>query len=84
MSKRHNTSSQQSAMFRPTEVPRPPEGYYSGDQPNPNLRAFVERFATAYNAENDDYSVQPFNKTLHIGNRRSPINDLHICNRSGR
>lgn len=24
------------------EIPKMPEGYYSGDKPNPNLRAFVE------------------------------------------
>lgn len=29
-------------MFRRTELPPMPEGYYSCDQPNPNLRAFVE------------------------------------------
>ena len=27
----------------PPKVPRVPEGYYSGDKSNPNLRAFVEQ-----------------------------------------
>ena len=37
-------------------VPSMPEGYYSGDQPNPNLRKFVEEHATPYDPSSDKYS----------------------------
>ena len=42
-----------SALARPM-----PEGYYSGDKPNPNLRRFVEENATPYDPEADDYDVR--------------------------
>jgi 16S rRNA G966 N2-methylase RsmD len=37
---------------------------YSGDQPNPNLRKFVEEHATLYNLESDNYHVAAFNKPI--------------------
>lgn len=37
-----------------------PDGYYSGDKPNPNLRKFIEHHATPYNPKNDDYSLPAF------------------------
>src|SRR5262245_40590974 len=36
------------------------EGAYSGDQPNPSLRTFVEKHATPYDAESDSYKVRAF------------------------
>jgi len=45
-------------------VPQMPEGYYSGDKPNPNLRQFVEKNMTAYDPEHDDYQVEPFNEAI--------------------
>jgi hypothetical protein len=33
---------QAGSLFK-KEAPKMPEGYYSGDKPNPNLRAFVEQ-----------------------------------------
>src|ERR1019366_3445123 len=41
-------------------APAMPEGFYSGDQPNPNLRKFVEEHATPYDGETDDYNVRAF------------------------
>jgi hypothetical protein len=35
-------SKNQISLFK-KDIPKMPEGYYSGDKPNPNLRAFVER-----------------------------------------
>ena len=48
------------------EVPTMPEGYYSGDQPNPNLRAFVEKHLKErpYDIEHDNYEVTAFNKPI--------------------
>ncbi|MCO6458540.1 MAG: hypothetical protein J5I93_24810 [Pirellulaceae bacterium] len=45
-------------------VPAMPDGYYSGDQPNPNLRRFVEEHATPYDAESDKYNVRAFNQPI--------------------
>ncbi len=38
------------------EIPKMPEGYYSGDKPNPNLRAFVEAHLSErpYDPETDN------------------------------
>jgi hypothetical protein len=61
-------------MFRPASLPQPPEGYYSGDQPNPNLRAFVEAHLRErpYDPTSDDYAVEAFTTSRTIENRRDP------------
>ena len=43
-----------------------PEGYYSGDKPNPNLRAFVEAHLCEhpYDPATDDYTVPAFDKPI--------------------
>jgi len=43
-----------------------PEGYYSGDKPNPNLRAFVEQHIKErpYDPETNDYDVLAFDKAI--------------------
>jgi len=41
-----------------------PDGYYSGDKPNPNLRRFVEEHATPYDPETDDYDVSAFDEPI--------------------
>ena len=45
-------------------VPSMPEGYYTGDQPNPNLIRFVEANATPYEPETDDYCVRAFSQPI--------------------
>lgn len=45
-------------------APQMPEGYYSGDKPNPHLREFVEKNMTPYDPEHDDYQVEPFNEAI--------------------
>jgi hypothetical protein len=44
-----------------------PEGYYSRDKPNPNLRAFVEAHLRErpYDPETDKYDV-----SRHLANRK--------------
>lgn len=59
-------------------VPTMPEGYYSGDQPNPNLRAFVESTSVAYDNTADRYSVSAFDDEITIEKRKSGSMDLHI------
>jgi len=48
------------------DVPQMPEGYYSGDKPNPNLRAFVEAHLQEkpYDPETDDYDVPAFDEPI--------------------
>jgi hypothetical protein len=54
-------------MFRP-RVSKMPEGYYSGDKPNPNLRAFVEQHIKerSYDPETATYDVPAFDKPIEI------------------
>ncbi len=75
MSKKQSTHRQ--ATFFKKEIPQMPEGYYSSG-PNPNLRRFVEEHATPYDPATDDYLTRGFSKSVVVGNRRDPINDLHI------
>lgn len=62
---KRQTNKGQASMF-PTRVPTMPEGYYSGDQPNQNLRAFVERHMAEhpYDPATDDYDVPAFDKPI--------------------
>jgi len=47
-------------------VPTMPEGYYSGDKPNPNLHAFVEAHVNErpYDPATDNYDVPAFDKPI--------------------
>ena len=52
-------------LFNPRGAASPiPEGCYSGDQPNPNLRKFVEDHATPYDEDTDTYDVVAFNEPI--------------------
>ena len=54
-----------------------PDGYYSGDKPNPNLRAFVAEHATPYDAETDDYGVPAFNEPITT-TKATAIYNMHV------
>ena len=64
-------------MFK-SSVPEMPEGYYSGDQPNPNLRAFVEEHLREhpYDPETDDYDVPAFDKPIET-TKATAIYNMH-------
>jgi DNA modification methylase len=55
-----------------------PEGYYSGDKPNPNLRAFVEQHLKErpYDSETDDYNVPAFDKPIET-TKATAIYNMH-------
>ena len=53
-----------------------PEGSYSGDQPNPHLRRFVEEQGRPYDPETDDYSVAPFTQPIET-KRSTAIFNMH-------
>lgn len=65
------------SLFR-KEVPKMPEGYYSGDKPNPNLRAFVEQHLKEqpYDPETDDYDVPAFDKPIET-TKATAIYNMH-------
>lgn len=69
--------SNQTSYFK-TSVPKMPEGYYSGDQPNPNLRTFVEQHLQEkpYDAATDKYNVRAFDTPIET-TRATAIYDMH-------
>jgi len=68
---------QQYGLFQ-SEVHYMPVGYYSGDQPNPNLRAFVEAHMSErpYNPEHDDYEVAAFDTPIET-TKATAIYNMH-------
>jgi len=54
------------------------EEYYSGDKPNPNLRAFVELHMKEkpYDPEHDDYNVPAFDKPIET-TKATAIYNMH-------
>jgi len=58
-------------------APELPDGYYSGDKPNPNLRRFVEANATPYDPETDDYEVRAFNRPIET-TKATAIYNMHV------
>lgn len=60
------------------EIPKMPEGYYSGDKPNPNLRAFVEAHLQErpYDPEADKYDVPAFDHAIET-TKATAIYNMH-------
>src|SRR5437763_1710031 len=56
-----------------------PEGYYSGDQPNPHLHAFVEAHLAEhpYDPELDSYDVPAFNTPIDDATKATAIYNMH-------
>ena len=59
-------------------IPKMPEGYYSGDKPNPNLRAFVEAhlLERPYDPETDKYDVPAFDHPIET-TKATAIYNMH-------
>jgi len=72
-----NKNNNQGTLFK-KEIPKMPDGYYSGDKPNPNLRKFVERHLKEkpYDPENDDYDVPAFDKPIQT-KKTTAIYNMH-------
>lgn len=77
MAKTKNKTAQ-SQLFRKAPLPKMPEGYYSGDKPNPNLRKFIEEHLKEhpYDPAMDDYDVPPFDKPIET-TKVSAIYNMH-------
>lgn len=77
MAGKKNSHSTQVNLFK-GEVPKMPEDYYSGDKPNPNLRAFVEAHLKEwpYDSATDDYAVPAFDKPIET-TKATAIYNMH-------
>lgn len=77
MSRNNKAAAQTGELFKQA-APKMPEGYYSGDKPNPNLNAFVEQHLRekAYDSAKDDYDVPPFNKQIET-TKATAIYNMH-------
>lgn len=77
MAKSKGGSEATGGLFR-REVPKMPEGYYSGDKPNPNLRAFVEAHLREkpYDPEADGYDLTAFDKPIET-TKHTAIYNMH-------
>ncbi|GAB6274228.1 MAG: DNA methyltransferase [Peptococcaceae bacterium] len=55
-----------------------PEGYYTGDQPNPNLKSFVEQHLkeNPYHPETDDYNTPAFDQPIDT-TKATAIYNMH-------
>ncbi len=75
MAKRRDTATQD--MYK-MDVSKMPEGCYSGDKPNPNLRAFVAQHIKErpYDPETDDYEVPAFAKPIDT-KKATAIYNMH-------
>jgi len=72
--KKHDTGKK---LFDSQEIaPGMPSGYYSGDQPNTNLRTFVEEHAKPYDPDTDDYKVVAFSEPITT-TKATGIYNLH-------
>ena len=77
MSKNKKAATQTGELFKQT-VPKMPEGYYSGDKPNPGLGAFIERHQkeNPYDPATDDYNVPAFDKPIDA-TKATAIYNMH-------
>lgn len=77
MSKHSSKNVTEQKLFK-SKVAKMPEGYYSGDQPNPNLRAFVEAHLREkpYDPRNDTYNVPAFDKPIET-TKATAIYNMH-------
>ncbi len=69
--------SKQKSLFK-DDIIRMPEGYYSGDKPNPNLKEFVEVHVKErpYNSKTDNYNIPAFDKSIET-KKTTSIYNMH-------
>ena len=74
----HSMVTRKQTSYFKTSVPKMPEGYYSGDKPNPNLRAFVERHMKErpYDPATDKYDVPAFNRPIET-TKQTAVYNMH-------
>jgi hypothetical protein len=77
MAKGSKQAAGQKSLFA-GDTPRMPDGYYSGDLPNTNLRRFVEERLREhpFDPESDDYSIEAFDVPFEAS-KADPLYELH-------
>jgi len=77
MAQKKAASSNQIGYFN-SAVPMMPEGYYSGDKPNPNLRTFVTAHIKEhpFDPATDNYNVPAFDKPIET-TKATAIYNMH-------
>ena len=77
MRSNNKAATQTGGLFKQT-VPKMPEGYYSGDRPNPNLAAFVEQHMreNPYDPATDTYDVPAFDRPIET-TKATAIYNMH-------
>ena len=78
MAKQNRPNSSQGQLFKKPPLPKMPEGYYSGDKPNPNLRKFVEEHLKEhpYDPATEEYDVPAFDKPIET-TKATAIYNMH-------
>jgi len=77
MPRKVSYNAKQESIFK-KKIAAMPEGYYSGDQPNPNLRFFVEQhlMVNPFNPETDDYDIPAFDRPIDT-TKATAIYNMH-------
>jgi len=77
MARKTKAPAEQPGLYS-TPIPKMPDGYYSGDKPNPNLRAFVETHMRErpYDPATDDYDVPAFDQPIET-TKATAIYNMH-------
>jgi DNA modification methylase len=77
VAKRKSKNDRTEPLF-PREVPRTRDGYYTGDKPNPHLRAFVEQHLNErpYDPGTDTYDVPAFDRPIET-TKATAIYNMH-------
>lgn len=60
-----------------SSVPSMPEGYFSGDRPNPHLRQFIEDHRTPYDPRTDKYRVGAFCEAI-VTTKATAVYNMHV------
>lgn len=78
MARKRNIYSQANSLFK-TEVPKMPEGYYSGDKPNRNLYSFVQEHQAAKpNTQDADDYDRAAPKEPTYGRKNTSVYNMHL------
>lgn len=77
MRKKMSSTMKQEILFKKKAAVLP-EGYYSGDKPNPNLKSFVEQHLqeNPYEPESDDYNIPAFDQPIDT-TKATAIYNMH-------
>jgi 16S rRNA G966 N2-methylase RsmD len=76
MAKKKMNLAQPTLLGMTTQTSLPQESY-SGDQPNPHLRRFLESHGSGYDHQRDTYNVRAFNQTIST-TKATAVYNMHV------